>query len=73
MKLNESMFHTDEPIVEMSDQPQKVFPGDLDDVIAHFVEQDRAQPIYISGYYDDSMLLVSTKPFDPRSVTVWTK
>ncbi len=53
-------------IIIESDQPQKVYPGDLDGVIEHFVEQDRALPIYISGYYDDSMLLVSTKPFDPK-------
>ena len=53
-------------VIIESAEPQKVYPGDLDDVIAHFVERDRALPIYISGYYDDSMLLVSTRPFDPN-------
>ena len=47
-------------------KPRTVFPGDLQDVIDHIVERDRALPIYISGYYDDGVLLVSTTPFDPK-------
>ena len=47
-------------------KPHYVFPGDLNDTIEHIIEQDRAKPIYIAGYYDDGMLLVSTTPFDPK-------
>ena len=47
-------------------KPREVYPGDLDDVIFDLINQDSATPIYIAGPFDDSMVLVSTKQFNPK-------